>query len=370
MGITGLLPYLKHTMVHKPVKSYANTTIGIDGHSWLYRIATTIAQELFYQLPTNKHVSIFRQKIHGLRTHGIRPVLVFDGDRLPSKDVTTSQRKERKEQVYQTIITCLNNNNTLKANELMKQCLFITDEVLSGILGMLRSEGVEYVISPYESDAQLCYLQRTGYIEYIMTEDSDLIVYGCDKILYKYDGYKVDEFRRERLRTDRDLFFMSNMRGICILSGCDYLHSIKGVGLITAQKLFEKHNCYKKVINHLRSKKEVPEDYEQEFQRALITFDEHIVFDPVGRERVHLSGKKSLAEAGLYEFLGLIAIEDPIGHSKGAHIKKAEGVIESFAVRKYEKRKLPTAVTKKIKTVSSKPVVVDESETSYLFDKD
>ena len=35
-----------------------------------------------------------------------------------------------------------------------------------------------YVVSPYESDAQPTYLQKIGVIDFIMTEDSDVLVFG------------------------------------------------------------------------------------------------------------------------------------------------------------------------------------------------
>jgi len=42
----------------------------------------------------------------------------------------------------------------------------------------LTKNNIEYITAPYEADPELYYLQKIGYIEYICTEDSDLIVYG------------------------------------------------------------------------------------------------------------------------------------------------------------------------------------------------
>lgn len=46
----------------------------------------------------------------------------------------------------------------------------------------LRAENVDYVVAPYEADAQLCYLEREGYVDGIITEDSDLLVFGCRNV--------------------------------------------------------------------------------------------------------------------------------------------------------------------------------------------
>jgi exonuclease-1 len=47
---------------------------------------------------------------------------------------------------------------------------------------------VPYVVAPYEADAQLAYLERVGLVDGIITEDSDLLVFGCRKVLFKLDS--------------------------------------------------------------------------------------------------------------------------------------------------------------------------------------
>lgn len=51
---------------------------------------------------------------------------------------------------------------------------------------ILRSENVEFVVAPYEADAQLAYLSslevEKGGIEAVITEDSDLVAYGCQAV--------------------------------------------------------------------------------------------------------------------------------------------------------------------------------------------
>lgn len=43
-------------------------------------------------------------------------------------------------------------------------------------------------------------------------------------------------------------FTLEKFRHMCILSGCDYLPSIKGIGLKTANKLVRKHSTITKVL--------------------------------------------------------------------------------------------------------------------------
>lgn len=63
---------------------------------------------------------------------------------------------------------------------------------------VLRSENIDFVVAPYEADAQLAYLSsldvEKGGIMAVITEDSDLITHGCKavstcmKLWYHADG--------------------------------------------------------------------------------------------------------------------------------------------------------------------------------------
>lgn len=45
-------------------------------------------------------------------------------------------------------------------------------------------QGIKYLVSPYESDAQIAFLVKYGYADFVITEDSDLLAYGCEKVSY------------------------------------------------------------------------------------------------------------------------------------------------------------------------------------------
>ena len=47
---------------------------------------------------------------------------------------------------------------------------------------MLREENIEYYVAPYEADAQLAFLSLSNYVSSIITEDSDLLAYGCPSV--------------------------------------------------------------------------------------------------------------------------------------------------------------------------------------------
>ena len=45
-----------------------------------------------------------------------------------------------------------------------------------------RGVGVECIVAPYEADAQLAYLSREGIVDLVITEDSDLLVFGSKRV--------------------------------------------------------------------------------------------------------------------------------------------------------------------------------------------
>ncbi|KAL0265605.1 UNVERIFIED_CONTAM: hypothetical protein PYX00_011318 [Menopon gallinae] len=322
MGIPGLLPIIKPILVKRHISSYAGKKIGIDGHAWLYQIVPSIAQELFFGLPTTRHVHILTRKIRSLKSNGIDDIVfVFDGESLKSKTKTLLERSRKKEAARNETMRLLRANNVTKAREMMQRCVQITSEVMMGVIELLKKEGIEFVISPYESDAQLTYLQRIGHIDYILTEDSDLILYGSTNILYKYDLSHVHEYQRERLAGAWNSFFAENIVDICILSGCDYLDGLDGVGIKTACKLLEKHSSVEKVVEAWRARAGVPENFLEEFERAKMTFKHQVVFDPINKKRVFLS---DIPDKGTRpDFLGSF-IEDEERFSRGHHLLRKD----------------------------------------------
>ena len=51
---------------------------------------------------------------------------------------------------------------------------------------------MDVIVAPYEADAQLAYLSKWNIAQLIITEDSDLIVFGCEKILFKMKIETID----------------------------------------------------------------------------------------------------------------------------------------------------------------------------------
>jgi len=165
----------------------------------------------------------------------------------------------------------------------------------------LRAENVRYIVAPYEADAQLAYLERVGLVSGIITEDSDLLVYGCQNVLFKLDtvvNTVVSIMRKDfasisRSQSDISLVGWSDVqfRTMAILSGCDYLPSIPGIGLKTACTLLRKWKTVEQVVRAilLEGKKVVPRGYMDQFKLADLCFQHQRVFCPNQEKIVHLA---------------------------------------------------------------------------------
>lgn len=102
-------------------------------------------------------------------------------------------------------------------------------------------------MSIYEADAMLAHLESQGLINLIITEDSDLTVFGCQRVLYKldFDGHGVlytKDLLPNCLQVVSKPFDFENFLKTAILSGCDYLPSIRNVGLARAKIVVDAAN--------------------------------------------------------------------------------------------------------------------------------
>ncbi|RWW03944.1 hypothetical protein BHE74_00018880 [Ensete ventricosum] len=69
----------------------------------------------------------------------------------------------------------------------------------------------------------------------------------------------------EELKLSMDQFI-----DLCILSGCDYCNSIKGIGGQTALKLIRQHGCMENILQNVNKERyHVPEDWPYEKVRQL-----------------------------------------------------------------------------------------------------
>ncbi|GAB0096641.1 Exonuclease 1 [Sergentomyia squamirostris] len=301
MGITGLIPFLEKSSRQINLREIKNTTVAVDTYCLLHKGAYACADKLARGEETTVHIQYCLKYVKMLLSHNIKPIMVFDGRHLPAKELTESRRRDSRQQARSLAGDLLREGKTDEARKQMRRCVDITHEMALEVIQECRKLNVDSIVAPYEADAQLAYLNLCGIAQYVVTEDSDLLLFGCSRTLFKLDlagnALFVDASkihismgcRLEKYTFDRFL-------NMCILSGCDYLDSLPGIGLARACKFFlmtEETNlrrCLLKVPIYLKMKHlTVTEEYIEQFIQAVATFKHMWVFDPISRRMVRMT---------------------------------------------------------------------------------
>lgn len=58
----------------------------------------------------------------------------------------------------------------------------ITHEMALSLIKECRRRNVDCIVAPYEADAQLAYLNMKNIAQLVISEDSDLVLFGCTKV--------------------------------------------------------------------------------------------------------------------------------------------------------------------------------------------
>ena len=249
-------------------------------------------------------------RVRMLRHFGIKPYLVFDGDYLPSKAGTEEARAKSRDEKKKLAMDLLKAGKTSLATQEFQKCIDITPEMASALIQQLKKLDVPYVVAPYEADAQLVYLERKGLIDGIISDDSDLLVFGAKRLLTKLDRYgNCMEINRRDFCACREVSLTGwtdqDFRRMAILSGCDYLDGLPSVGLKTAYRMLRKSKTPERVVKMLQFQgKRVSENYLVQFYQAELTFLHQWVFCPEIQDLVHLTALDGTRTAEEMPYIG------------------------------------------------------------------
>lgn len=315
MGISGLLQFIKDAAEPINVKKYKGQTVAVDTYCWLHKGAFSCAEKLAKGEPTDQYVWYCMKLVDMLLTFSVKPILVFDGRNLPSKQEVEKARRERRETNLHKGRQLLREGKLSEARECFNRCVNISPAMAHNLIKAARARGVDCVVAPYEADAQLAYLSKSGLAQAVITEDSDLLAFGCKKVILKMDkqgnGLEIDQSNLGRCRSLGNVFTEEKFRYMCILSGCDYLASLHGIGLGKACKLLQLAKdpdilrVIRKMGQYLKMSLVVPEQYIEGFVRANNTFLYQLVFDPVRRKVVPLNPYPEHTDPATLSYAGL-----------------------------------------------------------------
>ncbi|KAK7249569.1 5'-3' exodeoxyribonuclease [Aureococcus anophagefferens] len=290
MGVRNLLPTLGGSTQTVHVSRYANQVVAIDANGWLHRGVHACATELGSGGTSDKHIKFCMRLVALLLHHKVKPFLVFDGGALPAKAAEEASRRDKREHAKAMANQKKREGLHEDARDWYAKAVDVTPLMAKELIDACVAQwgdSVDFLVAPYEADAQLAQLALAGDVAAVVSEDSDNLAYGVPRVLLKFQ----DDGNAEQIVL-ADLFAAGpgvnklDLRGwtqdmfvtMCALAGCDYVEAVKGVGIKTAHHLVARYKDRKKVLRALRAAYDIPDDYEARVDRAALTFGHQMPF--------------------------------------------------------------------------------------------
>lgn len=160
-------------------------------------------------------------------------------------------------------------------NKFSRRTVKVTREHNEECKKLLKTMGIPYVEAPCEAEAQCAELAKAGKVYAAASEDMDTLTFGSP-VLLRHMTYSetrklpIDEVNLEKALAGLG-YDMNQFIDLCIMMGCDYTQTIKGVGPHNAYKLIKEHKSIEEAIKHLtpKMKEGVPVDWNYAEARAL-----------------------------------------------------------------------------------------------------
>ncbi|XP_014241469.1 flap endonuclease 1 isoform X3 [Cimex lectularius] len=280
--------------------------VAIDASMSLYQFLIAVRSE-GHQLtsvdgePTSHLMGTFYRTIR-LVENGIKPVFVFDGKPPKMKSSELEKRAERREEAKKELEKATEAGDAAGMEKFNRRLVKVTKTHTDECKQLLKLMGVPYVEAPCEAEAQCAALVKKNKVYAVATEDMDALTFGSSVLLRHMTFSEarkmpIQEFCLEKVLAGLELAKESFI-DLCILLGCDYCPSIRGIGPKRAIELIRQHKTIENIIEKIDKKKYgVPEDWE--FEEARRLFIDPEILDP---DEIELKWTEP-DEDGLVEFL-------------------------------------------------------------------
>jgi flap endonuclease-1 len=259
MGIKNLYQFIQkyapNSIKLNKIDKYQNKTIGIDANLMLYKLIYGIRAQ-GYDLQNNNiiitHIHSLLLKLIAFKKYNITPIFVYDNMPPEIKYKTLDDRKKIKKKLVEKYKDSITDRG--------KRILYyiksdITQKEIEDCKKLIDIFGYVSIDAKEEADAQLAYLYREKIIDYIASDDLDILVFGGNKIIKKFSIAKsknnieidLDKLLEESKLTKNQLIDMS------ILMGSDYCDN-KPMSFNKAYKIIKEYktlnNIPKEIFNY------------------------------------------------------------------------------------------------------------------------
>jgi len=198
------------------------------------------------------------------REYGIVPVFVFDGKPPAEKKELIDKRKSDKHVAELKFTEIKERVNAMESvdvrkdmdemDDLKKQFVRLNDSDIRNAKLLMQYYGVNYIESRGEADELCAYLVKHGYAWGCMSDDMDMFLYGCPRVIRHVSLMNHTAVVYDTARILRELGMpFADFKDALVLSGTDYNITESEVDLLTTMQWYDhyrySHNPYSTTIS-------------------------------------------------------------------------------------------------------------------------
>lgn len=283
MGIKGLTKLLSD---HAPgcvreqkFEGYLDRKVAIDASMHIYQFLMVVGRSGDQTLTneagevTSHLQGMFHRTLRMLEA-GIKPVYVFDGKPPTMKGGELAKRKDKREEAEAALAKAKEAGDQEMIEKMSKRTVRVSKEQSNEVMKLARLMGLPVFEAPCEAEASCAALCKAGLVYAAASEDMDTLCFSCPKLARNLmapasQGKPILEFNFDKILEELELTW-DQFIDVCILCGCDYCDSIKGIGPVKALQLIKKHHSIEGVLKDLdKEKYPVPDDWPFDAAREL-----------------------------------------------------------------------------------------------------
>lgn len=242
-----------------------NKIVAIDANLFIYKSIFAIRGSMGKDMTTKikfvekktTHLYIMFIRLYGLYKWGIKPVFVFDSAYHQMKEQCIIDRANKKKEYKRKYLIAKDEKMKKKYYHL---CQAVTGEEYDDIIKLIRFFGFSHIFSHEEADSQCAYMSKKGIVDYVISDDSDLLMFGCKNIIKGFTlnvKKKMKIIELQSILKETKLPIKSFIH-LGILLGSDYIDTIPGIGYVKAYNLIQEY----KTIDIAQKYDIIPNNYD------------------------------------------------------------------------------------------------------------
>lgn len=279
-----------------------NKKVAIDTSIILYQYVTaikTMGSDLIGPSgESTSHIMGMLVKTLQYLKFGIVPVYIFDGKPPELKMKILRDRSKIKKEALAKLLELKEEDKEIKVKEektpeqlleekkekikLLQKSVSISGTEMKQAAQIATLLGVPCIFAPEEADSECAYLSINNIVDYVASEDMDLLTFGTKKLIKNFFKKGMTMISLEIILKESNMN-MDNFIDLCILLGCDYTDTIDGIGQKKAWDLMKKYGSLEELImkneNIQNNKYKLPDNFRYEESREYFKNPRHVKVD-------------------------------------------------------------------------------------------